>query len=478
MFRVTMSQTLASTQAELTRRSATAAKLQADLATGVRIRRPSDDPRGQQIVLNQRAQLQQVESRLRSIAETRSRLDHAHRQILDVQQLFVQAKTLALQGRQATDQSERDILAAQVDRLLETLVQLANATHEGEPLFAGADLNATPFSTDSPTGEATYTGSTLPGQRWLADGTVVDVLYSGADVFQPGGRGDTLVIGQTGAAAGLGTSSARGTRSLLVQHTATLVSPGSGVQAGASSPGGDTILGPAGTHQLTLVDESGTGAYGTVSLNGGPPVAFTSADTDLRVTGPGGEVVYLDLSNITPGFNGTVDLTGEGTLSVDGGVTSVPIDYSSAQGVLDSRDGTITYIDSRGIVRPGTDLVEFTETLDAFQTLARLRDELRNVDRLPAQELAAALGRRLDDLDRISTHLLAVVGDQSATLQQLDRMQSLSEDLQLQVQQLLADTEGTDYAAATIALQEQQTWMQFSLATIVRLFDISVLNYL
>lgn len=472
-----MTQTLATAQLELQRRGAAAARLQVDLATGVRIHRPSDDPRGQQIVLAQRAQLQQVATRLSVITDTRARLDLAHRQLLDVQQLLVQAKTLAIEGRQATEPSERETLANQVDRLLETLTNLANTTYNGRPLFAGAELSSTPFQSAAGSGDVSYHGSPLPGRLLLSDGTLIDVTYSGAAIFQPGGRGETLLHGGTGAAAGLGTSSARGSRELLVRHTATLFAPGSGVQAGTGSPGGDTILGPSGTHSLQIDDTSGTGAFGVVSLNGGPAVAFTSADTDLQVVGPNGEIVHLDLSNITPGFSGSVDLTASGTLSVDGGLTHTAINFTAAQGVIDSRDGTVTYVDSRGVVRTGTDRVEFTATLDAFQLLAQLRDELRGGG-LSESERSDVLGRRLGDLDRISEHLLAVVAEQSSTLQTLDQIQVRAQDMQLQVQQVLLETEGTDYAATTIALQEQQAWMQFTLATLVRLFDVSILHYL
>ena len=478
MYRVTMSQSLAFSQLELTRRGAAAAKLQADLATGLRIRRPSDDPRGQQIVLGQQAQLQQLTTRLTSINQARTQLNNAQNQLLDAQGLFVQAKTLAMQGRQATEQSERDTLATQIDRILDSLLQLANSTHNGQPLFAGVDSSATPFQKDPVTGAISYRGSALPASILLNGAATIDVGYSGAEVFMPGGRGATVITGHTGAAAGEGTSSATGTRQLVVKHTATLFTPGSGVLAGASSVGGDTILGPSGAHHLTIEDLSGTGAFGTVSLNGGPAVSFSSSDTDLKVTGPDGEVVHLDLSQITAGFSGTVDLTGQGTLSIDGGLTQTAIDFSGNQTLTDSRDGSIVFIDSQNVRRAGTDTVEFTGTMDAFQILARLRDELRNVDGLSNSDLNDALGRRLGDLDRFSTHLLAVVGDQSASLEQLDRLQTRAEDLQLQVQQVISDTQSTDYASATIALQEQQTWSQFTLATIVRLFDVSVLNYL
>ena len=478
MFRVTMTQTVASTLRELTRQGAAAGKLQADLSSGVRIRRPSDDPRGTEVVLTQRAELRRQATRLTAVNEARARLQNANSQLLDAQQVLVKARTLVLQGRQSVDPGEREILANAADRLLDTLRNLANTRHEGETLFGGMDLLTTPYPSAASSVGAVYSGSEQPGNTLFGDGTTLDVTYAGSTVFDSGDRGSTLVSSSTGAAAGLGTSSARGIRQLTVRHTLTTFAGGSGVQAGTSSASGDTILGPAGAHQLTINDVSGTGAFGTISLNGGPPVSFTNADSDLSVSGPIGEQVYVNTTNITAGFSGTISITANGSLSVDDGVTETAIDFSANQGLTDSRDGTITYLDSQQIRRSGTGVVEFSETADVFQTLARLRDELRNVDGQSHGDVSAALGRRLDDLDRLSDHLLSVIGDQAVSLEQLDRMQTRAEDLQLLAEQSLAATEGTDYATAALELQQQQTAIQFSLASIVRVMEVSVLAYL
>lgn len=469
MVRVTMSQVLGQTQLALVQRGAQAAKLQEDLSSGVRIRRPSDDPWGQALVLQQRRQSQQMETRLQVLADARARLQQGSQVVQSAQDLFVRAKSIALAGVQSTEPSERRALAAQVDRLLETLSGLARTEHDGRPLFVG-------LGGDVAGAGASYDSSAADRGVRLGDGSWLTYGDSAQGVFQPAERGPVLVTGNTGTAAGAGTSTARGVQELQVRHTATLIAPGSGVQTGLSSAARDTILGPAGAHSLVVIDTSGTGAWGTVALNGGPAVAFTSADADLAVTGPRGELVHLDFTTVAPGFSGTIALSGEGTLSLDGGQTTTALDFSTAQGVVDAR-GEIAYLDTTSTRQTGDELVEFTATLDAFAVLARLRDELRD-ESLDSSTRAAQLSRRLGDLDSISDHLLSVLGEQSATLEQIDRLTARAEDVQLQSQQVLAETENTDYAAAVLALQEQQTWMQFSLATITRLFDVSVLNYL
>ena len=125
---------------------------------------------------------------------------------------------------------------------------------------------------------------------------------------------------------------------MTITHTGTTYAAGSGVQAGSSSASGDTILGPPGSHTLQITDTSGNGTAGTVSLDGGPPIAFTNGDTNLQVTNSSGDVVYINTSAITAGFNDSVAISTTGTMSVDGGATSTPITYAANQAVTDGAD--------------------------------------------------------------------------------------------------------------------------------------------
>ena len=120
--------------------------------------------------------------------------------------------------------------------------------------------------------------------------------------------------------------------------------------AGASSPQNDTVLGPLGANSIRINDTSGTGASGTVSLNGGPEVEWTLADTDLIVTDTDGRQVHLDLSGIAAGFSGDIDFVSDGTVSVDGGLTEVAIDFSASQTIVDSTTGQQTHIDTLSLI--------------------------------------------------------------------------------------------------------------------------------
>lgn len=241
---------------------------------------------------------------------------------------------------------------------------------------------------------------------------------------------------------------------------------------------GDTVIGQAGTHTLTINDTSGTGAAGTVSLNGGPAVAFASSETDLKVTGPAGEVVYLNTSSISAGFNGDVDITATGTISLDGGATAVAIDYSSNQTLTNDSLGVVQHFDTTGVTRAGEAPVEFADNPDVFATLRALRDDLRNTRGLSNSELDDAFNRRIGDLDLAQDHLLGVIGEQAVSLTQLQSIQTRLEDLKLGAQELLGDTESTDLPSAILKLQEEQNLLQFTLSSLVTLTNTTVLDFL
>lgn len=455
--------------------SDTIAKLQQQIASGVRINRPSDDPLATKVVLSRQTLLGRYEAERRTLGVAKDRLNQANTELLAIEDLLVKAKDIASEARSALDDSEKEFYARDVDALLEQLFNAANSQFDGDYLFSGDAVRTQPYTPGSP--QAVYAGSTQRQNLSTSSHADLGVLYSGDQIFQNVQRQATVYVGSTGAKAGAGTDSSTDRGQLLVRHTSTTYAAGSGVAAGTSSVGGDTIIGPAGAHTLTINDTSGTGASGTIALNGGEAIAFTSGDTNLKLTGPNGEVVYVDTTAITAGFSGAVDITANGSLSRDGGVTEVPMDFSNVQAVTDASGG-VTYVDSTEIRRAGVEELEFPGTLDAFQTLAALRDDLRNVRGLSSSEWQDALTRSMNEIDRIHEHLLTVVGDQAQTLKTIDDLDSRLDNLVLDAKERISDVAATDIPAAAVELQEAQNLLQYSYAVTSQVFNTSLLDYL
>jgi flagellar hook-associated protein 3 len=459
-------------------------KLQTEAATGKRIQVPSDAPSDAVAALAADGQDVRLGAYLDNINGATSQLNAGVSALRDAGDILTTARQLAIEGSSSVNTPQAmDGLATEVDQLIGRLLNTANVQSGDEYLFSGTATRTQPFvvtATDNqgrPVSVA-YRGSTDRAVVNIGAGRTIATLYSGSEALQGQGRGTTVFQGPTGAAAGTGTDSAIGQGTLQVRHTATSYAGTSGVAAGTGSAAGDTILGPAGTHQLTIVDTSSNGSAGTVSLDGGPAVPFTSADTNLRVGGPQGQAVFVDATAITAGFNGTVDITATGTLSVDGGATTVPINFSGNQVVTDSRTGAVTNVNCTAIRSTGDDHLDYTGTYDAFSVLMALRDDLRNTaGRSPTDQINAIAGR-VSELQRIQDSVLHSVGEQSASLEHLQGLQNNYQDLQLSARSLSTQLQGADITEVAVQLQAEQNQLRLTLAATAQVLGVNLLDFL
>jgi flagellar hook-associated protein 3 len=454
------------------------AVLQQEASTGKRILDPSDDPPGALQVLSNQASYDRLGIYHQNVADAQAKLNDSVSTLTQVSELLAQAKQLAIQGSNNTNTpGSLQALSAQADSILKGVFALANTQQSGVYLYGGTASQAAPFSINAQ-GQIVYNGSSQTAAQPIGLGQQVQTLYAGNQVFQSLQRGATVITGSTGAAAGSGTDSAVGEGTLTVAHTSTLYAPGSGVQPGTSSVSGDTILGPSGAHTLTIVDTSGTGASGTIQLDNGPPVSFTNSDTNLKVQGPNGQTVFLDTTAITAGFNGSVSITANGTLSVDGGATTTPINFSGNQLVTDGSTGAVTNIDSTNIRQTGSDDLSYTGAYDVFQVLTSLREALQNTQGLPSGQQANAVAQTLQELDRVNQSILNTVGQQSASLQNLQAVDQQIQNVQLQTQQQINNVQGADITQVVLGMQAQQNLLQATLYSTSRILNLSLLDFL
>jgi len=461
---------------------------QEQLSTGRRVNRPSDDPPAMVRILGLRDDIDRLDQFSRNANEAKGRLDAAASALTSLSDLLNQARALGVQGANGTVSStDRKIIASELDVIVDQAVEIANSQFGRRFLFAGTDAEIAPYveNTDGPITRIEFQGRDAETRIPISPGLDVAADLPGLRIFGGQDRGDTKFTGDTGAAAGAGTDSGTGRGVLSFAHTATNVGDGlgvgggdsaSGVAAGASSPSGDTIL---GTHSLILTVDA-TGTSGTVSLDGGTAVAFTSATAaDFGVTNAVGDRVSLNLSGVTAGFTGTVGLVGQGTVSIDGGATSAAIDFSTAQVVSDSLTGEVTHVDSSAIQRTGDEAVDYEGTFDIFSTLIALRDEMLADDGTrPPDEVSTAIARRVATLVGAHDDVLLGVGTLGARSARLDVSSNRLQDLKLKLQVIRSDLEDIDIAEAVLELQQRENAFQASLAVGARLGQQTLLNYL
>jgi flagellar hook-associated protein 3 len=451
--------------------TATLARLQQQASSGNRILTPDDDPLGTVAVLNYNTQDAADTTALANVNSATNTLNVSVSTLQDVHNILTQARSLAIQGANSgNDANSLSALGDQVDALLKQLVGDANTQNNGQYIYGGTKSSAAPFVTDA-AGNVSYVGGSQRAGVPVGSAQTVDTFYTGSEIFQPPGNGVSVYAGNTGAAPGTGIDTATGQGTLVVAHTTSTYGGASGVAAGTGSATGDTILGPAGANTLTI-----DAVAGTVALNGGTAISYTSSDTNLKVTGPNGEVAYLDTTNIAAGFQGSVPITADGTLSVGNG-PAVAINFSGNQ-VLTGADGTVTNVDSTNIRQAGTDTITYGGAQDAFQVLQGLRDDLRNTRNLTSTAQLQSLSNRIGELSQVDNNVVRVIGQQSASQQNLVRLQSQVQDVQLETKKLSGDVQSADIASVLTNLQAQQNLLQATLLATAQTFNVSLLNFI
>ncbi len=120
-------------------------KLQQQIASGLRITRPSDDPLGTKTILSRQALVNQFETQERSLNSAADRLNQANTELLSVGDLLVRARDIASQARSSLDKGELENYAREIDTILTQVRDTANAQFDGQYLFSGDTANTPPY---------------------------------------------------------------------------------------------------------------------------------------------------------------------------------------------------------------------------------------------------------------------------------------------------------------------------------------------
>jgi flagellar hook-associated protein 3 FlgL len=486
-FRVTQGmayqQALASLQSSYRRLYAN----QAELSSGKRVRTASDDPVGAARILGYARQADALAHYRSNLVHTQSVLDDGATELQSLAELFHEARGRVLHAvNGALDASDRAAIANALDQDLTAMFGYLNSQVGGRYSFAGSRTDAPPFERRTgPDGieRVVYVGDGLANAVEVGPGVTEAGNIPGSLLLEVGPRTSTVFAGATGAQPGAGSDSGVGRARLVFAHTQTLfgnitvsaVDGPSGLRAGASSAALDTILGTG--HSVSLsVDAAGAG---TVSLDGGPAVAFTAADADLAVTNAAGDVVHLDFSQAVAGFSGTVQLEARGTVSLDGGQTTRPIDFLATGQQVFGQDGAVTHVDATGITRIGVEDVTYGGTFDLFNAMLAARDLLRTTG--TPQEVSAALDRAralLDEMDRGEDAVLRVISAAGAASGRLTGLDERLGDLEGVIASRRSEIEDADLTTLLTDLHENEAVYQSSLLVTARLSRLSLVNFL
>lgn len=118
------------------------------------------------------------------------------------------------------------------------------------------------------------------------------------------------------------------------------------------------------------------------------------------------------------------------------------------------------------------------QSQNVFQILGTLRDALRNTGNLSPSAQTAAVQQTLDSLNSANTAILNTVGQQSASLQNLQGLTQHFQDVQVQTKQQIANIQNVDITQVVIGLQEQQNLLQATLYSASHILNLSLMDFL
>ncbi|GAB3320653.1 flagellar hook-associated protein FlgL [Haliea atlantica] len=185
---------------------------QRQLATGLRVTTPADDPVAAVQILDLSTGLSRLDRYQRNAELAMGALAREETVVQDAVDVIQRVRELLLQANNATQTAEtRSSTADELRGLRERLVSLANTRDaSGEYLFAGYDSSRQPF-VENP-GGVVFRGDEGGRELAVADGVQVAIRASGRELFMavPAGNGSFAVAadaGNTGTAV-LNSSSA------------------------------------------------------------------------------------------------------------------------------------------------------------------------------------------------------------------------------------------------------------------------------
>lgn len=481
MERITFGRLFSNSQVNISRNFSRVFQAQNQLATGRRINRPSDDIVGTRRLLTLTGEREGIDRYLSNVGSAQSAVQMASAQLQELSGTLSSIRELAVQGANGTlSPSDRASIANEIDALLQNAVSGLNVKFEGRFLFSGTKTGQLPFELVTGTDglqRLQYNGNGDLQEVDVAPDLRLPVNLPGADLLVTGNRGATLFTGATGAAPGAsGLDTGVGRDLLQITHTQTTYGGTSGLLPSASSAASDTILGA----NHTILVQTDAAGNGTISLNGGPDVAFTPADTDLQITGPNGEVIHVDTSAMAPNLPGgtVVPVQSDGILSTDGGLTTVGINFAStAQQVVDSETGAVLHVDATGISVVGTEGVTYPGTSDMLTSIIALRDVLLDSSKQPS-DVNTEVNIALADLDRGIDGLSRSLGVLGSRAGQFESVEGRLGDMAVTLDALSGEIQDADIAKVVSDLSRYETLYQASLVLTTRVNNLSLLNYL
>ena len=173
-------------------------EIQEKLSSGKQINRPSDDPSGTRKVLGLRAEELQVQQFLDNTETAKEQINYTSNTLESIQEIFTKIKGLTIQaGNDTLGQSDRNIIANELDELLESVLQNANTDNNGRYIFSGTKTLTSAFTatrdSNGNISSVSYNGNNEEIKYQIGPDTFIQVNLPGGKLFQDNKAFSTLI---------------------------------------------------------------------------------------------------------------------------------------------------------------------------------------------------------------------------------------------------------------------------------------------
>ena len=189
--RITTGMTQRNILADLNRVNERLNRAQQKIASNKEISRPSDDPFNASRALALRTSMESTQQYQRNIQDAQGWQETAEIALSDITDTIGRAHELVVEGSSDTSPPEaRLAIAAEIDQLIESVKENANATYRGRYVFAGTATDAPPYVP----GDDLYHGSPDDVERQIGPGIALPIGLLGSSVLGNGADGKLLQV--------------------------------------------------------------------------------------------------------------------------------------------------------------------------------------------------------------------------------------------------------------------------------------------
>ena len=184
MSRITSNMISRSVLNDLNEVSQRLAKTQQRMSSGKQITRASDDPYGTSRALTLRGDIEGTQQYQRNVSEATAWQNVTDAALSKITDALHRARELAVGGASdSAGQAARSAAAAEIDQLIASVKQEANASYGGRYVFSGTSTDVRPYDVN---GADTYAGDSGTVAREIGPGVSVQVNVLGSAVLGNG----------------------------------------------------------------------------------------------------------------------------------------------------------------------------------------------------------------------------------------------------------------------------------------------------